>query len=104
MKKVLFISHEGSRTGAPLVLLSLIKSNSVLNSFNNKPCVVYLEEGPIVDDFKPYARVFQIDAHHSWRKLIPYKTRKWLNRKLIMLWAKRHHFDLIYANTVHQGI
>lgn len=30
MKKVLFISHEGSRTGAPLVLLSLVKAASTL--------------------------------------------------------------------------
>lgn len=100
MKKVLFISHEGSRTGAPLVLLSLVKTASELTPSTNKPWVIFLEEGPIVDDFKPYARVFQIDAHHSWRKLIPYKARKWLNRKLFLLCAKRHHFDLIYANTV----
>ena len=32
MKKVLFISHEGSRTGAPLVLLSLVKAASALST------------------------------------------------------------------------
>ena len=52
MKKFLFVSHEGSRTGAPLVLLSLVKaiSNSAV------PCkisVLFLEEGAVIKDFVP---------------------------------------------------
>lgn len=99
MKKFLFVSHEGSRTGAPLVLLSLVKaiSNSAV------PCkisVLFLEEGAVIKDFVPYARVFQIEAHNGWRKLIPYKMRLLVNRKLFEVWAKYQHFDLIYANTV----
>ena len=101
MKKILFISHEGSRTGAPLVLLSLVKAMSA--TFTPpifKVNVLFLEEGPIIDDFKPYANVFRYDDPTGLRRLLPYSKRLVYNRFRFRRWAKRQHFDLIYANTV----
>lgn len=99
MKKVLFITHEASRTGAPLVLLSLIKSINKLG-YGGGNALLVLDEGPIVDEFKQYIKVIEIYNYRGWRRFIPYIVREKINRFLFFKWAKKENFDLIYANTV----
>ena len=100
MKNILFISHEGSRTGAPLVLLSLLKAMAASFTPPIKVNVLFLGDGPIIEDFKHYAKVFLYDDSSGMRRLLPYSKRLKYNRFMFRRWAKRQHFDLIYANTI----
>lgn len=97
-KKILFISHEGSRTGAPLVILSLIKE--IKQKIDSKSLVLFLEDGPVINDFKEHINVFDFDCNKRLKKLLPYSFRREFNRRYFYLWAKHQCFDLIYANTV----
>lgn len=62
--------------------------------------MLFLEEGPVIEDFRPYANVFRYDDCAGLKRLLPYSKRLKYNRFRFRRWAKRQHFDLIYANTV----
>lgn len=62
---MLFLGHEGSRTGAPLILLSLIKHFVQ----SNYACVLLLREGgPLVSDYAEYAEVLILhESPQKWQ-------------------------------------
>lgn len=109
MKKILFISHEATRTGAPLILLSLIKwlkSNTQNIQFD----VILINGGNIVDDFKKVCdNTFVYSASEK-----PLKFKDILKEKVIsklgikkekdeILFFKKiasNNYNLIYANSI----
>jgi glycosyltransferase involved in cell wall biosynthesis len=107
--KILFISHEASRTGAPLILLHLIKwLNS--NSQNMKFDILLINGGAIADDFKEEcANVFVYSERHKPLKFAEVVKEKMLfklglkRKKDKVLFLKKiasNNYDLIYANSV----
>ena len=64
MKKLLFISHEGSRTGAPFVLLNLLKglknSSNIQYGINGQVGV-----GTVVDVYDRLAVFCVYDAYNN---------------------------------------
>ena len=107
MKKILFISHEASRTGAPSVLLSLmekIKSED-LYQFD----VLLINENEDVDilkDFKeltPNVFVWNRKKKTIFQKLFNVlffnRLKELHDRKLLKL-LKKNNYTLIYANSV----
>ena len=101
MKKILFISNEAYRTGAPLVLLSLLRELK-----NREPdselFVLQLKDGPMEDEFLQVANTYicKFDHNEGWRRFVPYRIRKRISQWEYRRWLKRPHFDLIYANTI----
>lgn len=100
--KVLFITHEASRTGAPLVLLNFlrwIRDNSDTN-FE----IVCLRRGEIVEDFEKLGRVHIIDQEHlllrGIQRLFGFKLERLSRISLLSRRLSSGRFDLIYANTV----
>ena len=88
--KILFISHDASRTGAPLALLSLLtelKKRQTDNSIEID--ILLLDDGELCDAFN------QI-ADHLYKTFSPRKKMLWRR-----LWSRIcHQYNLIYANTV----
>jgi glycosyltransferase involved in cell wall biosynthesis len=106
--KFLFITHDTSRTGAPLVLLQFLnwlKSNQANLEFD----VIGLEGGVLETDFKKVCHTY-----YSYRELIktkPLKLRQRLllklglfkrtNPKMIFLQKLANsNYNVVYANTI----
>jgi glycosyltransferase involved in cell wall biosynthesis len=107
MKKLLFISHENTRTGAPMVLLYFMQW---LKQHQPEVCVDFLtlNEGDLSEDFKQV-------CHEYYNLIIPYKRKTLFQRvinKIIKSKLQKSkkqpvieklsntNYDLIYANSV----
>jgi glycosyltransferase involved in cell wall biosynthesis len=108
MKKIIFISNNASRTGAPYVLLLFLKWLKKENK-NIEIDIVFLEGGDLLDDFKEVANVCYnysdilikqtfINRLYSYalRKINKNNTRK--NRYIKNI--ANQSYDIIYANTI----
>jgi glycosyltransferase involved in cell wall biosynthesis len=96
-RPVLFVSHDASRTGAPILLLHFLrwlKNNSEL------PFRVLLREGgPLTSEFKAVAQVTLLTDWKAGVPGIPARMqRRWTLRRL----ARRA--GLIYCNTITNGL
>jgi len=58
IRKILFISHEASRTGAPLILLHLLKWLNK-NTENLQFDVLLIKRGAMADDFRKDVCLFR---------------------------------------------
>lgn len=107
--KILFISHEASRSGAPLILLHFIKwLNS--NAQNIKIDILLLKGGNIEDDFRKVChKTFvytEIDKPIKFSEIIKNKVFSKLgikpkNKELLFLNnIALNNYDIIYANSV----
>jgi glycosyltransferase involved in cell wall biosynthesis len=115
-KKILFVSHEASRTGAPMILIHLltwIKSNTDLK-FN----ILLLKGGELTSDFENLSKVYHwdlinLDSIKRYKKnntfnyfilIFNFLFKKFfghtLFQKLILLKLSYSSYDLIYLNSV----
>jgi glycosyltransferase involved in cell wall biosynthesis len=107
MKKVLFISHEASRTGAPILLLNLLKwlKQNTKVEFD----LLFLEGGELEEEFKKIATVFYWKApikiiglkQQIYNKIlgIKYDYLKEYYNNLFSIFQKKD-YNTIYGNTV----
>lgn len=104
-KKILFISHEASETGAVKFLLMLqmwLKKNS---NFNFETLI--LKNGPLLDKFKEINPVITIEKNllqkikNKLNKIIIPSSCKYLQHEINKI--KRKKFDIIYSNTITNG-
>ncbi|MEO6979728.1 MAG: glycosyltransferase family 4 protein [Mucilaginibacter sp.] len=102
--KVLFISHEASRSGAPIVLLHLlkwIKHNTALQ-FD----VLLLTDGPLRSDFEAIAETIvlsKLTRQHSYPSRIKKKLRKTTlndDYKKAAATLTKNKYSLVYGNTI----
>ena len=103
--KVLFISHDASRTGAPIVFLHLLrwlKANS-----NLEINILLLADGPLKQDFEAIGKTFLWDPDPTEPGLKKLLIRKILKRDItvnpryfVPFGLRNVKYDLIYANTV----
>ena len=98
---ILFISHEATRSGAPLALLYLLK---VLKS--KTPDITFtvllLNGGPLTSDFQHLCPVITLPGR-PWKIQHLFKQDTMRDRlaiRLLLFHLKRQHFELIYANTM----
>jgi len=106
-KKVLFISHYASRTGAPIVLLNLLQWLKANTSIAFE--IIQVQEGPLLDDFHKIApnNLFTSTMAqrkvHSLLNLFGLKTdiTKGYWNGLIEKYSGR--VGLIYSNTITNG-
>ena len=98
--KVLFISHEASRTGAPLVLLSLLKS--IKKEYPQIDIhLLLLKGGELMDEFEQSANIVKIHKKKNlWLKV----KKKFLGAKqpypLDLEQLKSNRYECIFANTI----
>jgi glycosyltransferase involved in cell wall biosynthesis len=109
-KKVLFVSHDASRTGAPIILLHLLRW---LKANSDIPFQVMLRDGGVIEpDFSAIAPVTNLRAGVSaaTRWLPKGSTRIGLRKTVEKIYVSRlkmrllrEGFGLVYANTVISG-
>ena len=110
-KRILFLSHQASRTGAPFLLLHFLrwlKGNSDLTWE-----VIFGEGGALLPEFEALSptTVWKKvpsrldDLEDKMRRRLGQPTRQWQNRFAATLAAQfsRKQFDLIYSNTLTNG-
>jgi len=88
--KIIFISHDSARGGAPILLLNLlkwIKENSDLE-FD----IIIRKKGVLVDEFKKLGKTI----------FFPKKIN-WIKRLKLKLYLKRQNIKLIFSNTGTNG-
>lgn len=96
--RILFISHDATRTGAPLALLQLLNTlSSKSNDLHME--VLLLRGGELEDSFKKICTV-HIKPTYSRKNHLLYKIRNRDFTKSYLYLFKRGQFDCIYANTV----
>lgn len=98
MKKILFISHDASRTGAPFVLLNFF---IWLKRQNRYHITVYLKsDGPLTDSFKQVADTYLPDQNTLPKRILKKITRtnRFDNQAPAVL--LKQQFDLVYINTI----
>src|SRR5215470_13118728 len=105
--KILFLSHDASRTGAPIVLLNLIrwfKENSSI------PFEILLKNGGELEDaFSQLGRctIYNDERAHSKQNRLESIISKWVPlgiRKTSLLNAyKNSDVRLVYSNTITNG-
>jgi glycosyltransferase involved in cell wall biosynthesis len=105
MKKILFISHNASRTGAPLVLLLFLKW---LQKEEKKVTVdlVFLSGGDLMADFSKVSQncydLAKIKKNKSYmHKVYSYVLKKMnINSDSLLKNIAKNKYDIIYANTI----
>lgn len=105
MNKVLFISHDASRTGAPILLLNLLKWLKTHADFGFD--ILLLRDGELKQEFAKYGDVF---VWYPKPKLIGLKRQifnKLLNknpnieyRSNLLSKLKQNNYFVVYCNTV----
>ena len=104
IRRPLFIGHDASRTGAPLVLLQLIRW--IRDRTAMRPSVLLLGGGPLADDYRALATTWilqeALDASIVPPDLRHSNAFRWLSQVGVRRIARQiaaHDPDLIYANT-----
>lgn len=106
--RVLFVSHSGGRTGAPIVLANLVRwwqGHGVVS-----PTVVFLDSGPVAEELRDEAEVIVLPPRPPPGVLRSFLRRTGLTRwdldrrwRRLVRSLRRRRFDLIYANTITVG-
>ncbi|WP_405605392.1 glycosyltransferase family 4 protein [Polaribacter sp. Asnod1-A03] len=105
MKKILFITHESSRTGAPLVLLNFLKWLKLFESDIQIDCLS-LASGDLDNEFKEVSDNFYLfkKKKESIFNKVFYKikgtTSKKESKKGLINVLKAQGYDLIFANSI----
>jgi glycosyltransferase involved in cell wall biosynthesis len=99
MKKLLFVSHDASRTGAPIVLLSFL---NWLKQQKGYEITVYLRQGgELQNDFTQLAKTYLPPKENFAQKIVKRIFKQDKNEKRqIPVGLLAQHFDLIYLNTI----
>jgi glycosyltransferase involved in cell wall biosynthesis len=108
MKKIIFISNNATRTGAPYVLLLFLKWMKKENK-NIEIDVLFLEGGDLLDEFKQAANVCYNYSDILIRKSFGNRLYSYLLRKTNKTNTRKNRYikkianqqyDIIYANTI----
>ena len=106
-KKILFVAHSPSKTGAPIVFFNLV-SWLMLNT-NKEIVILFKYSGDLITEFDKIGKTFI--WHHPKNKYFHFrilnkilknifKTKFDYNQYKILNFLKKEKFDLIYLNSV----
>jgi glycosyltransferase involved in cell wall biosynthesis len=97
--RVLFISHEASRTGAPIVLLHFLRWLRAHATLDFE--ILLAEDGPLRGEFE---RLAPVSVLPSWTDgMTPGQLLARLRRRLALSRAGTTRWDAVYSNTVANG-
>jgi glycosyltransferase involved in cell wall biosynthesis len=103
INRVLFVSHDASRTGAPLLLLSFLKW---LKRDGKIPFALVIRgRGPLTGDFQAVCPTFVFDAVWHISNVprilkVPLRFRFELQVRRLVRWSRKLGISCIYSNTV----
>lgn len=103
-RKILFISHESSLTGAPVLLINLLRLLKKRNEFEFE--ILLARGGPLEADFKALAKTGVLKSKtYSAEKRFLYRVKNYV----LYLWKLKEwrsytkNFDIIFSNTITNG-
>ena len=103
--RILVISHDSSRTGAPLVLIRLLRW--LRDHTDHELCTVVAGPGPMADDFRALGSVIELAPRGMTMaavdKVWPGAAKSWHERRLAGILGRLGEFDVVYSNTVMNG-
>jgi glycosyltransferase involved in cell wall biosynthesis len=101
-KKILFISHQAGRTGAPIVLLHLLRWLKLHSNFKFE--VLLQQGGELEDEFRQVAKTYTWDLQpvtgiwqNRWQR---FTNKQAVYRQGLLRKIKAFNPDIIYANTI----
>ncbi len=103
-KRLLFIGHDASMTGAPILLLNLLRL--VKQEGNCEISICLQRGGPLLEQYKEVAPIHLIRldiAFLKWGWF--YRAFDWIYSS-IRLWSLKRqmgHFDIVFSNTIANG-
>lgn len=102
-KRILFISHEASHTGAPILLLTFLKW--IYNKHPDYEIHIILGKGgPLLSDFKQYSKAIYFPDATYKSKLKPLNfLREYVNTKKIYSRLNNIKWEFIFSNTIVNG-
>jgi glycosyltransferase involved in cell wall biosynthesis len=101
LTRVLFISHEASRTGAPILLLRLV---GIIKEQGEIDCEFLVKkDGPLLSEFKDLAPT-RCYEHETWvGSALDIKARLRRTRNIARLKKYVSQFDVVFSNTMTNG-
>lgn len=101
MKKLLFISHDAFRTGAPILLLNLVKWINEQKQNDYLVSVLFVAGGPLISEFDKYADTYLLGQKNNSKNIFTrIKNRIGKNKKEAFY---NKNWDLIFSNTIVNG-
>jgi glycosyltransferase involved in cell wall biosynthesis len=105
MKKILFISHEATLTGAPIVLYRFLKW--IKQHRKDIECTVLLDYGGELEEkLSNLFTVLHYNKAENYSLKLPFRLRTWLKKSRqnkIIKNINDNNYDLIYSNTIVNG-
>ena len=98
MKKILLISHEASRTGAPMLLLNLTKW-LVVKKPNMAVSVLLVKGGDLESDFQKVTKTYILNVNNEFDNYFYDTIDKFQQRIRIF----HYKWDLVFSNTIVNG-
>lgn len=96
---ILFISHEAGRTGAPLILLQLIKF--LKNTYSINCTIILMRGGVLSDEFAKLGEIHEFEPFQSNSNLFYSFIRKFFDKeKFFLKRFKNKKYDLVYGMSV----
>lgn len=103
MKQLLFITHEATRSGAPMLLLNLIKWFSENKDSEFRLTILAVKGGPLINEYEKYGTVVCYNKKYS----LPFDFFNSFfnkrNQKKIISKLKASQWNLIFSNTIVNG-
>jgi hypothetical protein len=106
--RILFVSHDAGRNGAPIMLLHFLRWLRVHT--NLEFSILLAREGPLVDEFRAVGEtiVNKVVENRRWHGLIPVRFAKEAAKKVVLTKECQRELSrlkpsLIYANTIANG-
>jgi len=104
--KILFLSNQASKTGAPVVLLEFLKW--LKKNSNHQARIILLTDGILFGEFKPFGKILRFEKtrgffgtafNYGMKEVFPF-IPELINRIKTWFFLLDFKPDLIYANTV----
>lgn len=103
MKKLLFITHEATRTGAPMLLLNLIQWLTTYRKDVYDITVLCVEGGELVKEFEKLTPTILYNKKHSYRskRINTFFNKRYREKQKRKL--QNQPWDVIFSNTIVNG-
>ena len=107
MPKILFVCHIASLSGAPLLLLEIIKETKKKSTIPFK--ILIIKDGELTNEFKTLGKTYcwnkiKIKTSGSLSDRVTFRLKKWatqIHRKLILFYVR--DTSIVFMNTITTG-
>lgn len=101
-KKILLISHDAAKTGAPILFLDFVRWIKT-NHADNEISIILDKDGPLLEEFRKYAFVYVLHKNYNYKitrinNILARQYEKSIFRKI-----NSQKWNFIFSNTIING-